>query len=188
LGSTRSDAVDAWVIAATSEDLDEAIRARRFREDLYHRLAVLTLRLPPLRERGDDAVLLSEHFLARACDDYGLARKTLTREAHAALSAHAWPGNVRELANVIEHATILCDDGPITAAHLPSHFNRRQLTGAAASHSPRPISLRDLEMQAIYQALERNGGSKPKAADELGISLKTLYNKLNQASDLEKSA
>jgi two-component system NtrC family response regulator len=88
---------------------------------------------------------------------------------------------------VIEHATILCDDGPITAAHLPSQFNRRQLTGAAATH-PGPISLRDLEMQAIYQALERNGGSKPKAADELGISLKTLYNKLNQASDLEKSA
>jgi DNA-binding NtrC family response regulator len=88
---------------------------------------------------------------------------------------------------VIEHATILCEEGPITAAHFPSHFNRRQLTGAAATN-PGPISLRDLEMQAIYQALERNGGSKPKAADELGISLKTLYNKLNQASDLEKSA
>ena len=97
------------------------------------------------------------------------------------------PG-LRELANVIEHATILCDEGTITAAHLPSHFNRRQLTGAAATNNPGPVSLRDLEMQAIYQALERNGGSKPKAADELGISLKTLYNKLNQASDLEKSA
>ena len=103
------------------------------------------------------------------------------------LKSHVWPGNVRELANVIEHATILCDDGPITAAHLPAQFNRRQLTGAAANR-PGPISLRDLEMQAIYQALERHGGNKPKAADELGISLKTLYNKLNQASDLEKSA
>ena len=87
----------------------------------------------------------------------------------------------------MEHATILCDEDRITAAHLPAQFNRRQLTGAAANH-PGPISLRDLEMQAIYQALERHGGNKPKAADELGISLKTLYNKLNQAIDLEKSA
>jgi DNA-binding NtrC family response regulator len=91
------------------------------------------------------------------------------------------------LANVIEHATILCDDGPISADFLPAHFNRRQLNGSAANR-PGPISLRDLEMQAIYQALERHGGNKPKAADELGISLKTLYNKLNQASELEKTA
>ena len=89
LGSTRSEAVDVWVIAATSEDLDEAMRSRRFREDLYHRLAVLTLRLPPLRERGEDVVLLGEHFLARACEDYGLARKTLTPEARSALLADA---------------------------------------------------------------------------------------------------
>ena len=113
--------------------------------------------------------------------------RQLAEDAIAALKSHVWPGNVRELANVIEHATILCDDGPITADHLPAHFNRRQLTGAAANQ-PGPISLRDLEMQAIYQALERHGGNKPKAADELGISLKTLYNKLNQASDLEKTA
>ena len=102
-----------------------------------------------------------------------------SRTSGRATSA-SWP-------TCIEHATILCDDGPITAAHLPAHFDRRQLTGAAANR-PGPISLRDLEMQAIYQALERHGGNKPKAADELGISLKTLYNKLNQASDLEKSA
>ena len=115
------------------------------------------------------------------------ASRHIADDAIAVLKTHVWPGNVRELANVIEHATILCDDGPITAEHLPAQFNRRQLTGAAANH-PGPITLRDLEMQAIYQALERNGGNKPKAADELGISLKTLYNKLNQASDLEKSA
>jgi two-component system NtrC family response regulator len=113
--------------------------------------------------------------------------RQIAEDALPALKSHIWPGNVRELANVLEHATILCDAGPITSAHLPPHFDRRQLTGAAANH-PGPISLRDLEMQAIYQALERHAGNKPKAADELGISLKTLYNKLNQASDLEKTA
>jgi two-component system, NtrC family, response regulator AtoC len=85
LGSTRSEFIDVWVIAATSEDMKEALRTRRFREDLYHRLAVLTLDLPPLRERGDDVVLLAQHFLARACDDYGLAPKTLRR------AARCWP-------------------------------------------------------------------------------------------------
>src|SRR5262245_5650000 len=87
LGSTRSETVDVRVIAATSENLEEAIRARRFREDLYHRLAVLTLRLPPLRERGEDILLLADHFLARACADYGLEPKTLTPDARAALLA-----------------------------------------------------------------------------------------------------
>jgi two-component system NtrC family response regulator len=103
------------------------------------------------------------------------------------LKSQFWQGNVREVANVFELASFLCYVGPITAAELPAHFNRRQLTGAAANNQG-PISLRDLEMHAIYQSLERNAGNKPKAADELGISLKTLYNKLNQASDLEKSA
>ena len=87
LGSTRSESVDVWVIAATSEDLVEAVRARRFREDLYHRLAVVTLVLPPLRERGDDIVRLAEHFLAGACEDYGLAPRTLAPDASAALQA-----------------------------------------------------------------------------------------------------
>ena len=90
-------------------------------------------------------------------------------------------------ANAIEHATILCDEGAIAAEHLPAQLHRRQLTGAAANR-PGPMSLRDLEMQAIYKALERHDGSKPKAADELGISLKTLYNKLNAVGELEKSA
>jgi two-component system NtrC family response regulator len=103
------------------------------------------------------------------------------------LKNHVWPGNVRELANVIEHATILCDSGPIRREHLPYQFDARQLIGAARQ-KPGPISLRELEMEAIHDALERNGGNKPKAADQLGISLKTLYNKLNQEGTLEKSA
>jgi two-component system NtrC family response regulator len=140
-----------------------------------------------LRDRIEDIGELAEHLLNRFRGKAGPGKRHIADDAVSLLKSHVWPGNVRELANVVEHATILCDSGQITVDHLPAHFNRRQLTGAAASH-PGPISLRDLEMQAIYQALERNGGNKPKAADELGISLKTLYNKINQASDLEKSA
>ena len=106
------------------------------------------------------------------------------------LQSHDWPGNVRELANVIEHASILCDELPIGLEHLPDRFGARRLRidPAAASQTVGPITLRDLEMQAIYQSLERNGGNKPKTAEELGISLKTLYNKLNQSQNLERTA
>jgi two-component system NtrC family response regulator len=94
---------------------------------------------------------------------------------------------VRELANVVEHATILCDSGPIRREHLPQRFDSRQLIGPARQR-PGVMTLRELEMEAIHDALERTGGNKPKAADQLGISLKTLYNKLNQTGTLEKSA
>jgi len=99
---------------------------------------------------------------------------------------HSWPGNIRELANAIQHATILCDSETILPEHLPNNFDSRR-TRNARNATLGTVSLRDLEMQAIDQALERNGGNKPKAAQELGISLKTLYNKLNQ-SILKESA
>jgi len=175
------------VVCATHRDLPEMVATGDFREDLMYRINTFEIFLPPLRDRIDDIGELAEHLLGRFRGKGRATSRQLADDAIAILKTHVWPGNVRELANVIEHATILCEDGPITAAHLPAHFNRRQLTGAAATN-PGPISLRDLEMQAIYSALERNGGNKPKTADELGISLKTLYNKLNQASDLEKSA
>lgn len=187
VGENRATTVDVRVVCATHRDLPEMVTTGDFREDLIYRINTFEIFLPPLRDRVDDIPEIAEHLLSRFRGKSGGAGRQLAADTVAALQAHVWPGNVRELANVIEHATILCDSGPITAAHLPALFNRRQLTGAAASR-PGPISLRDLEMQAIYQALERHGGNKPKVADELGISLKTLYNKLNQASDLEKSA
>jgi DNA-binding NtrC family response regulator len=188
VGENRALTVDVRVVCATHRDLPEMVAAGDFREDLMYRINTFEIFLPPLRDRLDDIPELAEHLLGRFRGKSSPGSgKQLADDAIAALKTHVWPGNVRELANVIEHATILCDSGPIAAAHLPAHFNRRQLTGAAANH-PGPISLRDLEMQAIFQSLERHGGNKPKAADELGISLKTLYNKLNQASDLEKTA
>src|SRR5262245_45906430 len=107
LGATHSEAVDVWVVAATSEDLEAAVAAGRFRADLYYRLAVVTFVLPPLSERGQDVLLLAEHFLARSCRDYGLPPKSLTPAARAAILAHAWPGNVRDLSNAMERVAVL---------------------------------------------------------------------------------
>jgi transcriptional regulator with GAF, ATPase, and Fis domain len=101
LGSDRAEAVDTWIVSATNEDLGAAVRQRRFREDLYHRLAVVTLVLPPLRERGEDAVRLARHFLARAVADYRLEPLALSAAAEAVIRAHRWPGNVRQLANAV---------------------------------------------------------------------------------------
>ncbi len=187
VGENRALNIDVRVVCATHRDLPEMAAVGDFREDLMYRINTFEIFLPPLRDRIEDIGELAEHLLTRFRSKVGPGARQIADNAIEVLKSHVWPGNVRELANVIEHATILCDDGPIAADHLPAQFNRRQLTGAAANR-PGPISLRDLEMQAIYQSLERNGGNKPKAADELGISLKTLYNKINQASDLEKSA
>src|SRR5262249_23554125 len=118
LGSTRAEPVAVWSVSARNEALAGALRARRFRDDLYHRLAVLTLELPPLRERGVDVLMLADRFLARACADYGLPPKTFARDARTALARYAWPGNVRELGNVVERVALFADEPMITAAVL----------------------------------------------------------------------
>src|SRR5262245_41214290 len=102
LGGVRSEPVDVWLIAATTEDLIASVHAGRFRDDLYYRVTTMKLVLPPLRERGDDVLMLADHFLATACQNYGLPAKVLTPAAREALVAYNWPGNVRELSNVIE--------------------------------------------------------------------------------------
>jgi len=186
VGENKPITVDVRVVCATHRNLHDMVTTGDFREDLVYRINTFEIYLPPLRERIDDIQELATHLLNRLRPRNG-AGPALTLDALDALKSHVWPGNVRELANAIEHATILCDSGPISADHLPAQLHRRQLQGAAATRLG-PVSLRDLEMQAIYQALERHGGSKPKAADELGISLKTLYNKLNSVGELEKSA
>jgi two-component system NtrC family response regulator len=112
-----------------------------------------------------------------------------TRDAIELLQSHTWPGNVRELANVIEHATILCDEAPITGDDLPQRFNARGVASIKmSSRAMSGLSLREIEMRAINESLERHQGNKPEVAEELGISLKTLYNKLNQQIALDKAA
>jgi len=184
VGENKSTTVDVRVVCATHRDLPSMVSEEEFREDLMYRINTFEIHLPPLRERIEDVPDLAWHLLSRFRRG---AEAQLAEDAVASLCGHVWPGNVRELANVIEHATILCDSGPIRREHLPQHFDSRQLQGAARNRRG-PMTLRELEMEAIVEALERTDGNKPSAAEQLGVSLKTLYNKLNQASDLEKSA
>jgi transcriptional regulator with AAA-type ATPase domain/tetratricopeptide (TPR) repeat protein len=174
LGSTRDEHVDVWILTATNEDLRTAIRERRFREDLYHRLAVLTLSLPPLRARGDDILLLAEHYLGRACADYGVSAKTLSADARAALRAHAWPGNIRELANLMERVALLSSDPEVTADVLA-------LPGVVSSSTPSaPVapaaasSLDDAVRDRVIEALRQTSWNISRTAALLGISRNTL--------------
>jgi len=167
LGATRDEPVDVWLLAAASEDLERAVRARRFRPELYHRLAVVTLRLPPLRERRQDIPLLGGHFLARTCADYGLPLKTLSDDARAALLAYPWPGNVRELANVMERAALLAEAPVITAPLLglpardeePGSDDRGEQTERAPA----------LEPARLLEALRETGWNVSRAAARLGV-------------------
>ena len=174
LGSTRSEPADVWLISATNADLRAAVRARRFREDLYHRLAVLTLDLPPLRARGRDVLLLAERFLARACAEYGLSPKRLDAEAQARLLAYEWPGNIRELGNAIERAAVFTDTAAVTAESLDS----LQAHDDGASPAPRTGTWtgRDEAMRLeLLAALEEMGGNISHAAARLGIARNTVY-------------
>ncbi len=187
VGDNESFTVDVRVVCATHRDLDDMVAEDEFREDLMFRINTFEIHLPPLRDRIDDIIPLAKHLLGRFRPHAKPGDESFSADAIAALEHHCWPGNVRELANVIEHAAILCEEGPIAAAHLPSKFANRRLRGPHFK-TIGPLTLREIELQAIQQSLDRHSGNKPKAADELGISLKTLYNKLNQVSQLEQSA
>ncbi|HIF34996.1 MAG TPA: sigma-54-dependent Fis family transcriptional regulator [Planctomycetaceae bacterium] len=183
VGDNESFVVDVRVVCATNRDLSQMVEDGEFREDLMFRINTFEIEVPPLRSRISDIPLLADHLLRRFRPNVKESGRTFSERALEFLTAHVWPGNVRELANVIEHAAILCDQLPIEPEHFPQRFAKRQLRGPL-----RPISLREIEMQAIYASIERHDGNKQAAAAELGISLKTLYNRLNQASQLKVSA
>ncbi len=173
LGGTRAEPVDVWIVSATNEDLAEALRARRFREDLYHRLAVLSLELPPLRERGADVLVLADRFLVRACADYGLPPKTFARDARAALTAYAWPGNVRELGNVIERVALLADEPVVTAAMLALPPTTAADDRPGAEPAP-AMSSRDQMRAHLLQVLTETGGNISQTAIRLGVARNTV--------------
>ena len=175
LGSTRDEPIDVWILTATNEDLKAAIQGRRFREDLYHRLAVLTLSLPPLRERGEDVLVLAEHYLGLACADYGVSAKTLSADAQAALRAYGWPGNVRELANLMERVALLSSDPVVTAETLGlTAVTPAKAPTTAAPSGGSASSLDDAVRDRVIDVLAQTGWNISRTAALLGISRNTL--------------
>jgi DNA-binding NtrC family response regulator len=179
VGATKPISVDVRIIAATNLNLGEEVKSRRFREDLYYRLNVIELKLPPLRERREDIPLLVEAFLRKCGEVRGKEVKGVGEGALAMLMDYAWPGNVRELENVIERAVTLSRGDKISPDDLPAAVqgargDRRVLDEAAE----RTLPLHELEKEYIKKVLEKTGGNKYQAAHALGIDRKTLYRKL----------
>lgn len=182
VGATEPVEIDVRVIAATNRDLEQEIRRGTFRSDLYYRLNVITLHLPPLRERRDDVQLLVEYFLHRMkVAENGSARDLkLTEEAIQALERYDWPGNVRELENALERAAILTHDGTIDVDLLPLRVVEPAPVPLISERPPLNPSLELIEKAYILWVLQAEGGNKARAAEVLGIDPSTLYRKLNR--------
>jgi DNA-binding NtrC family response regulator len=182
VGENDAFHVDVRVVCATNRDLLEMVERGDFREDLFFRVNTFEIQLPPLRERKEDIPALARTLVARQLKRAQVPEDILSDEVLEVLKQHEWSGNVRELANALEHAVILSDGKQITVDDLPASLTRRarrpRPTVEYAS-GDRPKTLREIEMDVILQTLEKNGGDKPRTALELGIALKTLYNKLN---------
>jgi DNA-binding NtrC family response regulator len=200
VGETAPFRTDVRVLCATNRDLRGMVAKDEFREDLFFRVNTFEIRLPALRERRGDIADLARHLLARAArrplDQLG---DLLAPDAVAALQSYDWPGNVRELANAMEYALILSRGGRIGAEHLPHQVRSGRPAGSVAGTirpaaappppaDPEKRTLRAIEMEHILRTLEKNKGHKPQTAQELGISLKTLYNKLNALEEERRAA
>ncbi len=173
VGGTKTVTVDVRVIAATNRDLQQMVSAKTFRDDLYYRLSVFPIVLPPLRERPADIVPLAEHILRQVSRRLGKRFAGFSEEAVLLLQEYVWPGNIRELQNVIERAVILCHEDRIVPAHL-------NLSQAALTPTAAPKTLKDIEREAILAALSAHEGNRRKAAEQLGIGLRTLYTRLKE--------
>jgi transcriptional regulator with PAS, ATPase and Fis domain len=177
LGSTRTVRSNVRVIAATNKDLYEEMRSGRFREDLYYRVNVVQINIPPLRDRKEDIIPVAESFIERM---NRITRKNLlglSPRAMEMLMNHAWPGNIRELENVIEHAFILCPEGLILGEHLPASLQRH---AAPSGVSFVGKTLAQIEEQAIRDAIQRHDGNRAAAARELGVDKTTIWRKLKK--------
>lgn len=182
VGGNQTISVDVRIIAATNRDLEEEVEKGRFREDLYYRLNVITLEVPPLRERQGDVELLAERFIERFAEKNRRTVESVSRECMQHLTAYPWPGNVRELENAIERGVILMRGNHLTEKSLPlalqKHFQENPQAGTA-----KPATLQEAEKVLIKQTLKETDGNKSEAARRLGITRKTLQNKLQKYSE-----
>jgi DNA-binding NtrC family response regulator len=184
VGENDAFHVDVRVVCATNRNLQDLVHQGTFREDLFFRVNTFEVHLPPLRDRREDIPELARTLIARQLRRPNVPEGILPEAVVAVLQQHDWSGNVRELANALEHAVILSDGQKIAVEDLPTSVTRKprrlRMLGDQ-TEGERPRTLREIEMEVILETLEKNSGDKPRTALELGIALKTLYNKLNQS-------
>ncbi|MBU0946903.1 MAG: sigma-54 dependent transcriptional regulator [Proteobacteria bacterium] len=182
VGGQETIRTDTRIIAATNRDLEEEVRLGNFREDLYYRLNVVTVAVPPLRDRGGDILLLVNHFVRKFSEKNRRVVTGVTPKCMALLASYRWPGNVRELENAIERGVILMRGEQLTEKNLPLPIQKQEHRGKVAS--VQPISLEDVEKKQILKTLEDTKGNKSEAARRLGITRKTLQNKLHKYEEV----
>lgn len=177
VGGIESYPIDVRLIATSNRDMKEAIKKGEFREDLYYRLNVIPIYLPPLRERVEDILPLVEHFLKEVCQNNETPLKIFSKKAQSKLLSCKWPGNIRQLRNVVEYAVIMNDGEEISEEHLFFEEGKNE-------HSKEPVTLQELEKKHILATLKGCNGNRTQAANKLGISVRTLRNKLKLYSDI----
>ncbi len=180
IGSNESREVDVRVIAATSQELEKMVVEGRFREDLYYRLNVVALALPPLRKRREDIRVLVQHFLEEACRANDRPTYCINAELWRFFETYPWPGNVRQLRNCIESMVVLAKSDTLTPDGLPAMVRNGKPAGEPRFEIPKGFTLEDVEKVAIRQTLSRCGGNRTQAAQSLGISVRTLQRKLKR--------
>jgi two-component system, NtrC family, response regulator AtoC len=178
VGGTKPLQVDVRLISTTNRDIKEMLAQHILREDLFYRLNVVPLHLPPLRDRREDILPLTSFFINKACSDNNRELKKFSAEAEKKLLTYSWPGNVRELANMIERAVVMCPESTISEQYLI--LDNASAPAQKSSVSSAPMSLRELEKQHIIEMLQRYADNKTKTADILGITTRTLRNKLKE--------
>ena len=189
LGYDQPIKANVRVIAATNCDLEKMVKIGRFRADLFYRLQVVPMEVPPLRERSTDIGLLIEHFVEMAAQQHGLQAVSFSPEAMKVLKAHSWPGNVRELKNLCERLTILCNfqRGSLGVENLPLNIRGGQRAAASVAPAATPLNLGQTERDLILQALEQTRGNRTRAAKLLGISRYTLLYRMKKYFGAEES-
>lgn len=178
VGGKREIVADVRLLSATNIPPETAVREQRLREDLYYRLNVFTLHLPPLRERDGDIGRIAQHYLERFREKHGASAVAIREEALELLESYPWPGNVRELRNVMERATVLASGEWIEAANLPPYVRNPSSTPAEDSAIPTGLSAAEVEKRLILQTLDETGNNKAETARRLGLNVKTIRNKL----------